>query len=172
MLHFWSIFCKFGTRFATNKSMKKVIYICLIGLFSTVYTSAQELVWYTDMAQASEYAAKEKKPLLMFFTGSDWCGWCIRLQKEVFKTGEFKRWASENVILVELDFPRRTPIDQKLKAQNYQLQSMFQVRGYPTIWFANPHVNDQKQINLTRLGSLGYVAGGPGKWISKASAML
>ena len=172
MLLYRGIFCKFGIGFATNMSMKKIIYILLISVFTTVSASAQELTWHTDMSKASEFAIKEKKPLLMFFTGSDWCGWCIRLQNEVFKTDEFKKWANENVVLVELDFPKRTPQDDNIKAQNRQLQSMFKVRGYPTIWFVNPEVNSEKQINLTSLGSTGYVSGGPTKWIDTATSIL
>ncbi len=172
MLQIWGIFCKFGIGFATNMNMKKTIYIFLISIFTTVLASAQELTWHTDMGKASEFAIKEEKPLLMFFTGSDWCGWCIRLQKEVFQTNEFKKWANENVVLVELDFPKRTPQDDNIRVQNRQLQSMFKVRGYPTIWFANPQINSEKQINLTRLGRLGYVAGGSAKWIDEAASML
>lgn len=172
MLQIWSIFCKFGIGFATNMSMKKTIYIFLISIFTTVFVSAQELTWHTDMGKASEYAIQEKKPLLMFFTGSDWCGWCIRLQNEVFKTDEFKKWANENVVLVELDFPKRVPQDDTIKAQNRQLQSMFKVRGYPTIWFANPEMNSEKKINLKSLGTTGYVAGGPTKWIGTVASML
>ena len=152
--------------------MKRTIFILLISFFTTVFVSAQELTWHTDMNKASELSIKEKKPLLMFFTGSDWCGWCVRLQKEVFITDEFKKWATENVVLVELDFPKRTPQDDTVKAQNRQLQSMFKVRGYPTIWFVNPEINSEKQINLTSLGSTGYVSGGPSKWIDKVRAIL
>ena len=66
-------------------------------------------VWHTDMNKAVALSNKLKKPMLLFFTGSDWCGWCIRRQKEVLKTPEFEAWAKKKVVLVELDFPRRTP---------------------------------------------------------------
>ena len=152
--------------------MTKTIFILLISVFTTGFVSAQELTWHTDMNKASEFAVKENKPLLMFFTGSDWCGWCVRLQKEVLKTDEFKKWANENVVLVELDFPKRTPQDNIIKAQNRQLQSMFKVRGYPTIWFVNPEINPEKQINLVGLGSTGYVKGGPLAWINKVEPII
>ena len=58
---------------------------------------------------------------MLFFTGSDWCGWCIRLQKEVFFKPEFKKWANKNVVLVELDFPKRTKLDEKTLRQNRKL---------------------------------------------------
>jgi thiol-disulfide isomerase/thioredoxin len=65
--------------------------------------------------------------IFLFFTGSDWCGWCIRLQNEVFKTPEFTAWVKQHAILVELDYPRRTPQTEEIKQQNAQLQQMFQV---------------------------------------------
>lgn len=149
--------------------MKKILLILLV--LSSLTINAQELTWHTDMAKASELSLKEKKPMLLFFTGSDWCGWCIRLQKEVLKTPEFAAWAKKNVILVELDFPRRTPQDEAIKKQNYELQNMFQVRGYPTIWLVNPE-KKEGNINLAGLGSTGYVAGGPSKWLAEANAIL
>ncbi len=141
--------------------------------FSSFVVQAQEeLTWYTDMSKASELSMKENKPLMMFFTGSDWCGWCIRLQKEVFKTEEFTKWAKENVILVELDFPKRTPQDESIKMQNAQLQQIFQVRGYPTVWLVNPEKTAEGKVNLSALGSTGYVAGGPEKWLESANNIM
>lgn len=150
--------------------MKKIVLIVLL-LSSLSTINAQEITWHTDMAKATELSIKQKKPLLLFFTGSDWCGWCIRLQKEVLKTDEFAKWAKDNVVLVELDFPRRTPQDEAIKKQNFELQNMFQVRGYPTIWFVSPEKKDAK-INLNGIGNTGYVAGGPEKWLAAANGIL
>ena len=88
--------------------MKKafIALLLLIGMQSAV---AQKAEWHTDLTKAVQLSEKTQKPLLLFFTGSDWCGWCIRLQKEVLMTDEFQAWAKENVVLLELDFPRRTP---------------------------------------------------------------
>ena len=107
----------------------------------------------------------------MFFTGSDWCGWCIRLQKEVFKTPEFTKWANENVVLVELDFPRRTPQLPEIQKQNSELQQFFAIQGYPTIWLVNATLVDNK-LNFEKLGSTGYVAGGPAAWIGGANEII
>lgn len=151
--------------------MKKIILFILVAFFSLT-TYAQELTWHTDMAKASELSLKKKKPMLLFFTGSDWCGWCIRLQKEVLQTPEFAKWAKKNVILVELDFPKRTPQDENLRAQNQNLQQMFGIRGYPTIWFVSPEKTKEGKMNLKGLGSTGYVAGGPTKWLDGASKIV
>ena len=150
--------------------MKKTL-IALLFILTSYAVDAQELVWNNNLKNSIEISKKTKKPLLLFFTGSDWCGWCIRLQTEVFKTPEFVKWANENVVLVELDFPRRTPQDEAIKKQNFELQNMFQVRGYPTIWLVNPEKKDGK-TNLVGLGSTGYVAGGPSKWLAEANKIL
>ncbi|MCO6162080.1 thioredoxin family protein [Flavobacterium sp. NRK F7] len=151
--------------------MKKITLFIIVTSFSLT-TYAQELTWHTDMAKASELSLKKKKPMLLFFTGSDWCGWCIRLQKEVLQTPEFAKWAKKNVILVELDFPKRTPQDENLRAQNQNLQQMFGIRGYPTIWFVSPEKTKEGKMNLKGLGSTGYVAGGPTKWLDGASKIV
>jgi protein disulfide-isomerase len=134
-------------------------------------TNTENLVWHTDLKEAMEIAKKEDKPLFLFFTGSDWCGWCIRLQKEVFKTPEFEAWAKQKVVLVELDFPRRTEQTVEIKNQNNQLQQVFGVQGFPTVWFAKAD-NKAGKINFEQLGSTGYVAGGPSAWLSVADQII
>lgn len=150
--------------------MKNYIAILFLTLGMST-TNAQELTWHTDVNKASDLAIKNNKPLMLFFTGSDWCGWCIRLQKEVFKTPEFVKWANENVTLVELDFPRRKQLEPNLAAQNKNLEQMFAIRGYPTVWFVTPSLSEGK-ISFNRLGSTGYVAGGPDAWLTGANQII
>jgi thioredoxin-related protein len=150
--------------------MKKIL-LALLFIFGSYAVEAQELVWNNNLKNSIEISNKTKKPLLLFFTGSDWCGWCIRLQTEVFKTPEFKKWANENVVLVELDFPRRTALAPEITEQNNQLQQFFAVQGYPTVWFINASSIDGK-INIDKLGSTGYLAGGPKVWLETANGIL
>ena len=157
--------------FTKIKNMKKLISILLLFLTINVFAQEGELDWHTDVNKAIELSIESEKPLFMFFTGSDWCGWCIRLQKEVFFKPDFVKWAKENLILVELDFPRRKKLDESLKQQNDNLRQMFAVRGYPTGWFVVPEIEDKK-VNFKRLGSQGYVAGGPTNWINGANKIL
>ena len=157
--------------FTKIKNMKKLISILLLFLTIHVFAQEGELDWHTDVNKAIELSIESEKPLFMFFTGSDWCGWCIRLQKEVFFKPDFVKWAKENLILVELDFPRRKKLDESLKQQNDNLRQMFAVRGYPTGWFVVPEIEDKK-VNFKRLGSQGYVAGGPTNWINGANKIL
>ena len=151
--------------------MKKFLIIAIL-IVSSFVSQAQELKWHTDVSDAAKIALEQKKPLMMFFTGSDWCGWCIRLQKEVFHKPEFAKWANDNVVLVELDFPRKTQQSEELRNQNYSVQQMFGVTGYPTIWFVNPVQKEGKKVNLDALGNIGYERGGPEVWISKSNKII
>lgn len=152
--------------------MKKTLLILLFTIAPMLIT-AQDLKWHTDLNEAVTVSQKTKKPLLLFFTGSDWCGWCIRLQNEVLKTPEFAAWAKENVVLVELDFPRRTPQSEAVKSQNAQLQQYFAVRGYPTVWFAKANMDKAtNKMNFEQLGKTGYVAGGPTAWLQGANQII
>ena len=133
---------------------------------------AQELKWETDINKAILVSNKTKKPMLLFFTGSDWCGWCIRLQKEVLKTPEFATWAKKNVVLVELDFPRGKSQSEQIKNQNTILQQKFEIEGFPTIHFATAKSNKKKEVSYTKIGNTGYVAGGPKAWLAVADGIL
>ena len=152
--------------------MKKIIFIAFIALFSFSTQAQEGLTWHTDMSKATDISIKENKPMFLFFTGSDWCGWCIRLQKEVFNTPEFIKWAKESVVLVELDFPRKNEQTDAVKMQNAQLQQQLQVRGYPTVWFVSAAKTTDAKVNLNALGSTGYVAGGPEKWLAPANQIV
>jgi thioredoxin-related protein len=150
--------------------MKKIFLITLflVGAFAV---KAQELKWYTDVKEAITVSNKVNKPMLMFFTGSDWCGWCIRLQNEVLKTPEFKKWATDNVVLVELDYPRRAPQTPELKNQNNELQQAFGIQGFPTVYFTSAESIDGK-VSFKGLGQTGYVAGGPSAWLTVANEIV
>ena len=151
--------------------MKKILITLLLVVAASTTQAQEGLTWHTDLKKATEIAQQEQKPLFLFFTGSDWCGWCIRLQNEVFKTPEFMAWAKEKVVLVELDFPRRTPQSDAIKLQNNEMQQMFQVQGYPTVWLVKPTIKDGK-TNFEQLGKTGYVAGGPAAWLKGGNEIL
>ncbi|RKS94494.1 protein disulfide-isomerase [Flavobacterium limicola] len=150
--------------------MKKII-VALLLFAGSFAAEAQELVWETNVTKAMAISTETKKPLLLFFTGSDWCGWCIRLQKEVLKTPEFAAWAKENVVLVELDYPRKAPQTEEIKKQNNELQMAFGIQGFPTIILANATTKEGK-VNFEGIGSTGYVAGGPSAWLAVANGFL
>lgn len=149
----------------------KYFLFAIIFFSSCLFANAQELIWETDVYKAVSKSNEVKKPILMFFTGSDWCGWCIRLQNEVLKKPEFVAWAKDHVVLLELDFPRRTPISENVRAQNNSLQSSFAVQGFPTIKIVNANLKEGI-INFELLGTLGYMSGGPNIWITEAQEIL
>ena len=151
--------------------MKNILIVCTLLISSLTLYSQQNDGWLLNFDKAAELSMKTGKPILANFTGSDWCGWCIRLKKEVFVTPAFKKWADENVILLELDYPRRTPQTEEIKKQNRELQQFFKVRGYPTLHMFNVGIAEGK-TQITSLGKTGYVAGGPTPWIANANNYL
>ncbi|MBD0402306.1 thioredoxin family protein [Flammeovirga sp. EKP202] len=150
--------------------MKKLLLILLFTFSLAGYVSAQEEKeipkitdkvsnegWTNDANEAFQLVEKENYPILLNFTGSDWCGWCKKIKSEIFDTKEFKAWVKENnVILLELDFPKGIKQSDLLRSQNQYLAQEFQVRGYPTIFM----IKGQKMIQT------GYVKGGPANWIA------
>ncbi|MBL7720126.1 MAG: thioredoxin family protein [Flavipsychrobacter sp.] len=115
------------------------------------------LTWYNDVEKVYELSKKTQKPVFAFFTGSDWCGWCHRLEANVFHKPGFKEWAKSNVILLELDFPRNKKLPEKITQQNAGLQQFFQVQGYPTIWIFDLEKDKSTQkFSINARGQLGY----------------
>jgi len=115
--------------------------------------------WTTNYEQGQQEAQAGHKLVLLNFTGSDWCGWCKLLDQEVFSQPQFKDYASKNLVLVEVDFPKRKPIADAIKNQNLQLAIRYQVQGFPTIVVLN---GDGKLV-----GELGYMEGGPAVFIAQ-----
>jgi len=121
---------------------------------------AQEAQWLTDKAKALEKAKAENKAVLMDFTGSDWCGWCIKMKKEILDSKEFMTYAAKNLVLLEVDFPNAKEQSAELKTQNEELKKQYGVDGFPTFVLIN---KDGKQL----WKEVGYVEGGPGAFIAK-----
>ena len=112
--------------------------------------------WLVDLDEAYAISKKEGKPILANFTGSDWCGWCKKLDADVFTKPEFQEWAKKNVVLLELDFPRRFQIPQKNQQQNAAMQQALQITGYPTIWVLDLTKDAAGQYQVKGLGKTGY----------------
>jgi protein disulfide-isomerase len=114
--------------------MKKIVFT-LLACWAAFQVSAAEpkLDWQTDLAKAQEQAKKENKLILADFTGSDWCGWCIKLDHDVFASSEFADFAKKNLVLLQVDFPRKKEQSESLKDQNQKLQKKYSVDGYPTL---------------------------------------
>ena len=124
----------------------------------TASTFAAGDLWVSDFEKAKATAAKEGKDLLIDFTGSDWCGWCIKLRKEVFDLDAFKAAGPKNFVLVELDFPQdKSKLSKETQEQNAKLQKQFGIQGFPSIVLADAQGRPYAQT--------GYQAGGPEKYL-------
>lgn len=105
--------------------------------------------WTQDYDAATAFAKEHGLPVMLKFTGSDWCGWCQMMEKTVFSTAEFAKWAEGRVMLVTLDYPRFTAtVPDEYKKRNNELVVEHQVQGFPTYV-----VTDAEGKVLGRLGA-------------------
>ena len=128
--------------------------VLLLGLASFVLAGEG---WPTDFEKAKEEAAARNLPILADFSGSDWCGWCVRLDDEVFSQPEFKAYAKENVVLFLADFPNSTPQSEELKTQNEKLSREYGIRGFPTVLLLDADGNVIERTGYQRGGAAAYV---------------
>ena len=120
--------------------------------------------WVQNFEQAKALAQKEGKDILMDFTGSDWCGWCIRLHNEVFQYQTFHDYADENLVLLELDFPNdKSNLTEEIIAQNDKLQAQFAIQGFPTILLLDSAGRPY--------GKTGYQEGGPENYVEHLTVL-
>ena len=139
--------------------MKRLI-IGFLACWALAVVSAEELNWMTDLPSARTRAKAEKKLVMLDFTGSDWCGVCIRLNKEVFSTPEFVEYAKKSLIPVEVDFPVKKKQSNARKRANQALADKYHIEGYPTIIVLNPEGKKIGELN-------GYSGGGPKPFIAQ-----
>ncbi len=126
----------------------------------SVAGQASESSWGTDLPAALNQARSENKMVLLDFTGSDWCGWCIKFDKDVLSTDKFTGYAKSKLVLVRLDFPHHKEQDAALKQANEQLSKRFGVDGFPTLVLLNSAGKE-----LWR--QVGYAEGGPDAFIAE-----
>jgi len=122
--------------------------------------SARAGEWLTNFEAAKAQAQKDKKPILIDFTGSDWCGWCIKMKKETLDEKAFKDFAEKNLVLLEADFPERKPQADTIKKANEALKKKYGVEGFPTFLLLD---STGKEIGRQD----GYLRGGPTAFIEK-----
>ncbi len=134
--------------------MKKLLLSLVITVGVALQGSAAGLMWTTDVPKAITQAKMQKKLVLMDFTGSDWCGWCIKLDNETFAKPEFAAYARTNLVLVQLDFPNKKPQSPALKRANEALQAKYKVDGFPCLVALN---GDGKEVWRHE----GFLGGGP-----------
>ena len=116
--------------------------------------------WLHDFSKAQEEAKANHKLLFLNFTGSDWCGWCIKFDKDVLSQPKFKDFAHDNLVLLELDFPRRKSLPTEQQKQNKELAQLYEVMGFPTIVVLNSSGQKVWQFD-------GYFSGGAEAFIEQ-----
>ena len=140
--------------------MKKITQMLLLmGVVLLAVTTSTHAAshWGTDFEHAQKLASESGKYMLLDFTGSDWCGWCIRLKDEVFSKKSFLAYAKEKLVLVQVDFPRKKAQSKELKEQNQALASKYGIRGYPTIIILSPKGDFVQQTGYQAGGAEAYV---------------
>lgn len=144
--------------------MKIPVHLLVATILCLGITSAlsQEAGWTDDYTKAVERAKAENKAILLDFTGSDWCGWCMKMKQETLSTPQFTAYAQQNLVLVTVDFPHKTPLAPATKQQNEKLSAKYQADGFPTFVLI-----DKFGRELGRQS--GYLAGGPAAFIAKLS---
>ncbi len=123
-----------------------------------------EKMWKTDFGKALKSAQKKQRPILMLFTGSDWCGWCIKLNKEVWSQPEFQDYADKHLVLFKADFPRKDYRTPEQKAQYEELAKKYKIGGYPTVIL----IDESENV----IGQTGYKPGGAENYVKHLKKML
>ena len=139
--------------------MRKIIF-ALFTCWIAGQAFAADSTWLAGVPQAMDQARRENKLLLLDFTGSDWCGWCKKLDADTFSQPEFIDYARKNLVLVEVDFPRQKPQSDELKEANKALKAKYNVKGFPTLVALKPD-------GTVLWKQTGYLAGGPDTMIAK-----
>jgi len=119
--------------------------------------------WLSDLEEGLKQAREEKKAVLVDFTGSDWCGWCIRLKKEVFDQKAFAA-VTKGFVLVELDYPQKKKQDPAVQAKNKAIAEKFAIEGFPTVLLLTAEGEPFAQT--------GYEEGGPETYLAHLAELL
>ena len=142
--------------------MKKLI-VALLACCAIAQVRAEDATWLTDLSQAEAQAKSENKLVLMNFTGSDWCPWCIKMEKETLTQPQFTDYAKKNLVLVLVDFPAHKEQSDTQKAANKALAAKYGIDGYPTLVEVKP---DGTVVTK----QVGYLDGGPKAFIAELNA--
>jgi protein disulfide-isomerase len=142
--------------------MKKILAIAAVLLGGAMISLAG--LWTEDFNAALAQAKESGKYVLVDFSGSDWCGWCKKLDKEVFGKKEFKDYAETNLVCVLIDFPRQKPQSDKQKEANQALMDKYAIQGFPTILLFSP----QGDVAATT----GYEPGGAESYVKHLQGLI
>jgi protein disulfide-isomerase len=145
--------------------MKTLLKTLAVLAVSSSLAFAGSKGWETNWEAAKAKSKAENKPILINLTGSDWCGWCIKIEKEVFSTKEFQDFAAANLVLMEADFPRKKELSAELKKQNEALKKEYLQGGYPTVFLL-----DAEGKKLSE--DIGELKGGTAEYIKTITELI
>ncbi len=145
--------------------MKNLLRGLAVFAATTAFALSATEGWTDNWEAAKARSKEEKKPILIYMTGSDWCGWCKKLEKEVISKEAFMDFAKEHFVLMEADYPRQKEQAAELKEQNAALKKKYLAGGYPTIWLLDAEGNKLS-------GDLGEIEGGVDGYIAKLKELL
>jgi protein disulfide-isomerase len=137
---------------------------CLVLLFGFSSAFSQTRTWLQDYDKAAALAKSSGKTLLIDFSGSDWCPWCIRLDKEVFSQKAFQSYARRSLVLLLADFPSKKELPEKAVKQNAALAKKYEISGYPTVVL----VSSKGEL----IGTTGYVEGGAQAYVKHLQGII
>lgn len=140
--------------------MKKFLALGSLVVLCALSSAAQ---WETSWHKALKKSESSKKPIMILFTGSDWCHYCQSLKAEVLDSKEFDAFA-KSFVLLEIDMPRKRQLSKAQFEHNKALVDYFQIKGFPKILFLTAKGDV--------LGESGYMPGGPQAWIKATKAAL
>ena len=149
-----------------KNTMKKLLFL-LFTVFSiscqmnTNSSKEPEKIWLTDVSQAIEHSKVSGKPIFAFFTGKQWCSWCKKLERQVLSKDFFINYAKDNLVLLELDFPRGR---RNLPQKQIELARKFNIKGYPTVILMDSSTN--------KIAKTGYEAMSPEQYVDHVKALL
>jgi thioredoxin-related protein len=142
------------------KKLRSTLFAAAACVFLFASYVRAESGWLNDYKKAQQEATASNKFLLLDFTGSDWCGWCRKFDKEILSQPRFKDYARANLVLVEVDFPRAKSQSVELRKQNLELARQYQIQGFPTIVVLKGDGQKLWQYD-------GYFPGGPDAFIAQ-----
>jgi len=141
-----------------------ILSLFFIYAYAESKEKSEELNWLTNLEEAQQIAKEKGLPILIDFTGSDWCGWCIKLVDEIVSQQKFIEYAAGNLILVKLDFPKDIHQTEETKTYNRQLAEKYNIRGFPTIILIDAQGNE--------IARTGYQYGGAGNYIEHLKSLI
>ena len=149
-----------------KNTMKKLLFIlftlfCISCQINTNSSEELEKIWLTDVSQAIEQSKVSGKPIFAFFTGKEWCSWCKKLERQILSKEQFINYAKENLVLLELDFPRGR---RNLPQKQIELARKFNIRGYPTVILMDSSTN--------KIAKTGYESMSPEQYVDHVKVLL